>query len=113
MRDLRLLSLFRARSRAASSMALLVFCAAVLTIGAVFFLWQRYQFIRLGFDVSGLRRQKAALEESIEPLELEVDYLSRLERIEALATGRLGMRAPRATQVRSLSPHEAPELSSR
>ncbi len=99
MKDFHLLSRFRPASRTAASLVLVVLCAGVLTFGAVFFVWQRYQFIRVGFEVSGLRNSKAALEEALEPLLVEVEYLSRLERIEALARGRLGMRPPRTSQV--------------
>ena len=85
--------------RRASTMVLTVLCAVVLTVGAVFFLWQRYQFVRLGYDVNRLRAEKSRLEDVIEPLEVEVQYLSRLERIDELARGRLGMHAPLPSQV--------------
>jgi cell division protein FtsL len=87
------------RARRASTAVLVVACALVLTVGAVFFVWQRYQFIRLGFTVHKLREQRAAIMEKIEPLRVEVEYLSRLERIDALARGQLGMRPPAPTQV--------------
>jgi cell division protein FtsL len=87
------------RLRRASTALLVVACALVLSIGAVFFVWQRYQFIRLGFTVNKLREQRAALVERIEPLRVEVEYLSRLERIDALARQQLGMRPPAPSQV--------------
>jgi cell division protein FtsL len=83
----------------ASYLVLLVLCAAVLTFGAVFYLWQRYQFVRLGYEVDTLRADRTRLVEAIEPLEVEVQYLSRPERIDALARARLGMRPPRPDQV--------------
>ena len=89
----------------ASSLVLMVLCAVVLTVGAVFFLWQRYQFVRLGYEVNRLRQQQAALMEAIEPLEVEVRYLSRLERIEHLARTELGMHAPAPSQVIVLEGH--------
>ncbi|MCZ6558085.1 MAG: cell division protein FtsL [SAR324 cluster bacterium] len=113
MRDLHLPRLFKPRSRGLSSMTLVVFCAALLTVGAVFFLWQRYQYIRLGFAVTELRQRKAVLQGEIEPLEFEVEYLSRLERIETLATERLGMRPPRTSQVRRLNRHDTSQFSSK
>jgi cell division protein FtsL len=87
------------RMRRASTAVLVVACALVLSVGAVFFVWQRYQFIRLGFAVHKLRGERAALEERIEPLRVEVEYLSRLERIDALAREQLGMRPPAPSQV--------------
>jgi cell division protein FtsL len=84
---------------AASNVVLVVLCAVVLTVGAVFFLWQRYQFVRLGYEVNRLRADKAQLEEAIEPLEVEAQYLSRLERIDELARTRLNMHVPQPSQV--------------
>lgn len=83
----------------ASYASLAVLCAVVITVGAVFYLWQRYQYVALGYEVSALRREKARLEEALEPLEVEAAYLSRLERIERVARSELGMRPPRADQV--------------
>lgn len=96
------------RSRQATTAVLVVACALVLSIGAVFFVWQRYQFIRLGFTVNQLRDRKAALEERIEPLQVEVEYLSRLERIDALAREQLGMRPPQPSQVIVIEGYDAP-----
>jgi cell division protein FtsL len=92
-------SLSGLRHRRASTAVLVVACATVLTVGAVFFVWQRYQFIRLGFTVHKLREERAAIVEKIEPLRVEVEYLSRLERIDALARQQLGMRPPTPSQV--------------
>ena len=82
-----------------ASMGLAVLCAIVLTMGALFYVWQRYQFTRLGFELGQLRARKAQLEARLEPLEVEASYLARPERIHTLATGELGMRPPRAGQV--------------
>ena len=87
-----------ARARG-GTLLLIVGCAALLTIGALFFVWQRYQFVRLGFEVGALRHRQAALQERIEPLEVEAQYLARPERIEAIARERLGMRPPHPEQV--------------
>ena len=92
----------RSGGRSGSSAVPVVLCAAILTLGALFFVWQRYQFVRLGFTVAELRQQRAVLEDTVEPLEIEADYLSRPQRIEAVATGRLRMRPPRPSQVRTL-----------
>jgi cell division protein FtsL len=87
------------RLRRASTAVLVVACALVLAVGAVFFVWQRYQFVRLGFTVNKLREQRGALVERIEPLRVEVEYLSRLERIDSIARTQLGMRPPAPSQV--------------
>ena len=93
------------RFRAGTSAVLVVLCAAVIAAGGLFYVWQRFQFTKLGFEVARLRQQKAELEERIEPLQVEVDYLSRLERIDPLAREQLGMRPPVPGQVIVLEGH--------
>jgi cell division protein FtsL len=85
--------------RSASAVVVLLLCAGVLTFGGMFYLWQRYQYVRLGFEVEQLRAEKSRLQEQIEPLEVEAAYLARPERIDALARKRLGMSEPRRSQV--------------
>lgn len=99
MMDLRQVRRLSDALGSASGMVLVVLCAVVLTVGAVFFLWQRYQFVSLGYEVNRLRAERTRLAESIEPLEVEVHYLSRLERIDRLARQELGMRRPYPAQV--------------
>lgn len=86
----------------------LLFCSMVLAVGAVFFLWQRYQFIALGFEVSVLRKQNQKIFRELEPLEVEVAYLSRLERLEKLAREDWGMRLPAPNRVIVLEKHVPP-----
>lgn len=77
----------------------ILICAGLITVGAVFYVWQRWQYISLGFDVAGLRTRAAALERRLEPLEVEVDYLTRPERIDAIAQQRLGLHMPVPSQI--------------
>jgi len=93
------------RFRSGAPAVLVVLCAFVIAAGGLFYLWQRFQFTKLGFEVVRLRQQKARLEERIEPLQVEVDYLSRLERIDALAREQLGMRPPAPGEVIVLEGH--------
>ena len=53
--------------RGASTLMLVVLCCAILTLGALFFVWQRYQFVRLGFEVGALREREARLRVAIGP----------------------------------------------
>lgn len=77
----------------------ILICAGLITVGAVFYVWQRWQYISLGFDVASLRSRAAALERRLEPLEVEVDYLTRPERIDAIAQQRLGLHTPVPSQI--------------
>jgi cell division protein FtsL len=108
MMDLKLARRMPDALASASNVVLVVLCAVVLTLGAVFFLWQRYQFVRLGYEVDRLRAERSGLQEAIEPLEVEVQYLSRLQRIDELARTQLGMRAPDPSQVIVLENDVAP-----
>jgi cell division protein FtsL len=91
-----------------TTLLVVIGCGALLTLGALFFVWQRYQFIRLGFEVGALRQRQAELQERIEPLEVEAEYLARPERIEAIARERLGMRPPSPSQVIVIEPPREP-----
>lgn len=93
-----------ARSRRGTTLAWVMVGGALLTLGALVFIWQRYQFLSLGFEVSALRERRAALSEQIKPLEVEAEYLSRPERIEALARERLGLQPPAPGQVIVVEP---------
>jgi cell division protein FtsL len=77
----------------------IVACAFLLTLAALGFVWQRYEFVRAGFEVGALRQRQARLQERIAPLEIEVEYLSRPERIESIARERLGLRAPLPSEL--------------
>jgi len=78
---------------------------ALMTALAVFFVWQRYQYVQLGRQVARLQAQETLLRQVIEPLEVEVDYLSRPERVEDIARSRLGMRQPEPDHVYRLDIH--------
>ncbi|MFI5400266.1 MAG: cell division protein FtsL [SAR324 cluster bacterium] len=95
------------RFRTGASAVLVVLCAAVVAAGGLFYVWQRYQFTKLGFEVAQLRQRKAHLEEQLEPSQVEVDYLARLERIDTLAREQLGMRPPAPGQTIVVEPHAA------
>jgi len=88
-----------ARVRSGTRTVLVLLCALVASAGALFYLWQRYEFVRLGFAVDDLRSRRALLLEKIEPLRVEMNYLSRPERIESLARESLRMRPPQPSQV--------------
>ena len=87
------------RSERAARLALVLLCAGLITVGAVFYIWQRFQYIRLGFEVATRRAELQVLERRLEPLQVEADFLSRPERIDALARDKLGLVPPVPSQV--------------
>jgi cell division protein FtsL len=96
------------RFRTGASAVLVVLCAFVIAAGGLFYVWQRFQFTKLGFEVAQLRQRKADLQAQLDPLQVEVDYLSRLERIDTVARQQLGMRPPAPNQVIVVEGHAAP-----
>ena len=76
-------------------MAVAVWLAACLAGGA----WVRLQTIQAGYEISAERRERARLLEDNRKLELELARLSALDRLEAIASGKLGMRFPHRAQM--------------
>ncbi len=72
---------------------------------ALFFVAQRIEFIRTERRIRDLLIERRKITESILPLQLEVYNLSRLERIEAVAQGKLRLHDPYPSQlIRSVPP---------
>ena len=65
--------------RAGASLMVVVLCALVLTFGALFYLWQRYQFISLGFEVERLRALLVEKEVECDELRREIALLKEVE----------------------------------
>jgi len=65
----------------------------------VMYVWQRVNVIRLGYDVENLKKEKADLVKMNEMLKIEVATLTSPDRIERIATTRLGMKTAKDDQV--------------
>jgi cell division protein FtsL len=74
----------------ARNIAVVVFLVGV----ALFSAWQHFEQLRYGYELEQAERERAAEAELNGHLRLEVETLSAPERIERLATGRLGMVEP-------------------
>jgi len=72
----------------------LAFAMAVLAYG-----WQHFEMIRIGYRVEELRMTRERLVRIERQLKLERASLTSLDRIEAIATERLGLRPPSVSQV--------------
>jgi cell division protein FtsL len=64
--------------------------------------WERYAVVRLGADVEKLQGEIAELSRARDRLLVETANLSSRDRIEAIATGRLGLRPTTSDQIRTL-----------
>ncbi len=67
--------------------------------GALFYVWQHTQAVRLGYEIERLRETRAALEQEHKSLRLEIGQLRSLRRVEEVARTRLGMVTPKPGQI--------------
>ena len=71
----------------------------VVLAGALFYVWQHTQVVRLGYEIERLRETRSALEQEHKALRLEMGQLRSLRRVEEIARTRLGMVTPKPGQV--------------
>ena len=68
--------------------------AGFLVLVLLFSAWQHFELLRHGYEIEQVERERAAQEELMRQLRLEVETLKSPTRIEMLATGRLHLVAP-------------------
>ncbi len=66
---------------------------------ALLYVWQHIHVVRMGYEVEGLRHEKAALVQEYKSLRLELGQLQSMRRVEEIARNRLGMVTPKRGQV--------------
>ncbi len=89
------------------SIAIGVFLVSVLLFSA----WQHFELLRHGYRLEQMQRERAAEEDINRHLRLEIETLRAPQRIEKLATDRLGMVAPGAGEaivLERVEPSEPP-----
>jgi cell division protein FtsL len=88
--------------------------AGFLVVVLLFSAWQHFELLRHGYQVEEIQRQRAGEEETTRQLRLEIETLRSPQRIEALATQKLHLVAPRqdeAIVIERVLPAEAPAKS--
>jgi|GEM_PF-825870 len=65
----------------------------------IFFVWQRVQVIKLGYEVESLKKERDALTRTNKGLLIEASTLTSPDRIEGLASSNIGMHSPSDSQV--------------
>ena len=65
-----------------------------LVLVLLFSAWQHFELLRHGYEIEQMERERAAQEELMRQLRLEVETLKSPTRIETLATERLHLVAP-------------------
>jgi cell division protein FtsL len=70
-----------------------------LVLVVLFSAWQHFELLRHGYALERMQRDRAELEEVNRHLHLEIETLRNPQRIEKIATERLGMVAPKTGQA--------------
>jgi cell division protein FtsL len=71
----------------------------VLVLVLLFTAWQHFELLRHGYRLEQMQRERATEEEISRHLRLEIETLRAPQRIEKLATGRMGMTHPTADEA--------------
>jgi len=71
----------------------------VLVLVLMFSAWQHFELLRHGYRLEQMQRERAAEDDINRHLRLEIETLRAPQRIEKLATDRLGMVAPGANEA--------------
>ncbi len=86
----------------------------VLVLVVMFDAWQHFELIRHGYRIEQMQRERTAEDDVRQHLRLELETLRAPQRIERLATARLGMVAPKsgdAIVLERVLPNEPPARS--
>ena len=71
-----------------------IFIGCVLVLVLLFTAWQHFELLRHGYRLEQMQRERAAEDEINRHLRLEIETLRAPQRIEKLATERMGMVVP-------------------
>ena len=90
------------------SVHMLLLVAFLITTGCFLYLWQWMNYLKGGYHVQALEKEKAVTLHRLELLETEINFLSRPQRIESIAVGKIGMRplTPMQYFTFQTSPHD-------
>ena len=83
----------------------------VLVLVLMFSAWQHFELLRHGYRLEQMQRERAAEDDINRHLRLEIETLRAPQRIEKLATDRLGMVTPGAGEaivIERVTPSEPP-----
>lgn len=72
---------------------------SLVLVGALFYVWQHIQVVRLGYQIEYLAGERTALMRQQKELRFEVARLRSLRRVEEIARRQLGLTSPQPGQV--------------
>jgi cell division protein FtsL len=85
---------------------LLTSLAVLFGLGVLLYGWQQFQWIRVGYQIESLQKQKEALLERQNELVVERETLTQFERIVSIAQEKLGMVVAAPGQIVTLTPED-------
>jgi len=88
----------------------ILFTIAVILAGALLYVWQHIQVIRLGYRVERLNAELSVLVQEEKELTVKIAQLKSLGRIEEIARRRLGMVDPAPSQIIIISSQKKPKV---
>ena len=83
----------------------LVALGSLIAAGLLFYAWQHFTCIQLGYQLESLKSEQAQAKELNQELKLEVAGLRSPSRIDVIARNQLGLTVPSAAQI---APFETP-----
>lgn len=76
-----------------------ILIGGLVLVGVLFYVWQRIQVVRLGYQIEHLQSERTALLRQEKELRFEVARLRSLRRVEDIARHQLGFTSPGPGQV--------------
>lgn len=80
------------------SLRTVLFATVLIALGSIAYIWQWAQYLQEGYDTQALHKEKTVLQKRIALLEIEVSFLTRLDRLDQIATEQMKMRLPSPAQ---------------
>lgn len=71
----------------------------VVTVSALFCVWSRVRIVQMGYEVSVLQKEANELSKKVSYLELEVERLKSLGRLQKVAAEILNMHSPSSEEI--------------
>ena len=100
------------KQASASYLMLFVLLCIAVTGGLIYHLHLRFEGVRLGYETSRVRAERAQLVAEQRELSLELSSLKSPERVEAEAREKLGMEMPELDQIVPMEKRVSPVLAS-
>jgi len=96
------------KARWAAELRSILLITAIILAGALLYVWQHIQVIRLGYRVEQLNAEFTAMIQEERELTVKIAQLKSLARIEEMARRKLGMVEPTPSQIIIVSPERYP-----